>query len=146
MCAKFHSHKYASRLFIVVIYCKKYNLWIYFSIWKAYISNLQISINLFKTSISITTTLLSFPRMWPTEWDFSPSLYFYEQHNGCHMWNRICLPFQSKGNLSRFLCELCYTQSFRNTDDFLPNAFGKPFRNFGSSMLFKRTKFRHPEI
>ena len=34
--------------------------------------------------------------MWPTEFDYLPDLFSHKQHDGCHMWSRICLPFQSR--------------------------------------------------
>ena len=37
--------------------------------------------------------VVPFPRMWTTESDIAPGLYMHEQHDGCHMWSRICLPF-----------------------------------------------------
>ena len=35
-----------------------------------------------------------FSWIWLSEFNLSPGLYSHEHHDGCHMWNRICLPLR----------------------------------------------------
>lgn len=43
--------------------------------------------------IIVTTIYYFFYRTQLTDLNASPGLFLLEQHNGCRLWNRICLPY-----------------------------------------------------